>query len=182
MSTAHQINYPKLAHQEICSWIKSCVDNDDFADKWLPITFKIDSAVRTAEGAVHSPWSQGAIATFQKVQKALDWTITELRRYNKGLQFVAWIGGNESIGVRTHIHALIRVPDSETSENFVRQIQRLWMAKLEKSLKARIKARVWIDAKSVQCAAGYANYASRQEGHVRGTDKILMGRSFYLKA
>lgn len=169
----------------LANWIQSNMDTDN-AERWYPLTFRVDSVIRNAQNIAQSPWSNNPTQAFQSVTRALDWTITELRRYHKGkggLQFVPYLGGNEAVGIRSHIHAVVRVPDGQEVTTFIKRIESLWKRNLAKTLKAEVKSSVWVDKKSLQNASSFSHYSSRSEGvdSVRGMDKIHLGRSFFLE-
>jgi hypothetical protein len=164
------------------SWIQDNINRDD-AERWFPLTFRVDSVVFNGAKIAQSPWSRSPTYAFQSVMRALDWTVTELRRYHKGLQFVSWTGGNEAVGVRTHIHAIVRVPDGQELAVFAGRLQSLWSRNLAKTLKAQVKATVWTDTQPLRSGSAFSFYASRSEAGdlVRGTDKAHLGKSFYLE-
>lgn len=163
-------------------WIQTNMDIDN-AERWFPLTFRVDSVIYNAQKIAQSPWSKNATCAIQLVLRALDWTITELRRYHKKLQFVSWIGGNEAVGIRSHIHAIVRVPDALEASEFVERIQTIWRRNLAKTLKTEVKASVWIDTETLRSGSSFSHYASRSEAGdiVRGMDKVNLGRSFFLK-
>lgn len=109
--------------------------------------------------------------------------MTELRRYHKGLQFVSWVGGNEAVGVRTHLHAVVKVPEGQEVSAFVERLQTIWRRNLAKTLKTEVKASVWTDTQPLRSASYFSHYASRSEAGdlVRGMDKVNLGRSFFLE-
>jgi hypothetical protein len=164
------------------AWIQHNVEQDN-SERWFPLTFRVDSAVRNAQNIAQSPWSRDPTYAFALVTRALDWTITELRRYHKRLQFVSWIGGNESVGVRTHIHAIIRIPDSQDASAFVDRLQTIWHRNLVKTLKTQVTASVWVDTQSLRSGSSFSNYASRSEAVnlIGGTDKVLQSKSLFLE-
>jgi REP element-mobilizing transposase RayT len=166
----------------LANWIQSNMDTDN-AERWFPLTFRVDSVIHNAQHIVQSPWSKNPTQAFQSVHRALDWTITELRRYHKGLQFVSWVGGNEAVGVRSHIHAIIRVPDDQDVMSFIDRLQTIWKRNLAKTLKTEVKASVWTDTQPLRSGSSFSHYASRSEAGdiVRGMDKVNLGRSFFLK-
>jgi hypothetical protein len=169
----------------LANWIQDNIntDNVDNAEQWFPLTFRVDSVIHNAQKIAQSPWSQNPTHAYTLITQALDWTITELRRYHKGLQFVSWTGGNEAVGIRTHIHAIIRVPDGQDTSDFVERLQAIWRQKLEKKLKTKVKASVWTDAQPLRSGSAFSNYASRSEAGdlVRGMDKVNLGKSFFLE-
>jgi hypothetical protein len=165
------------------AWLEKAIAADKNPNLWIPLTFRVDSAVVNAAAIKQSPWSTNATYAFEKIVRALDWTVTELRRYHPGLQFVSWLGGNESLGVRTHIHAIVRVPDTASSSVFVGRIGSLWQRNLGKTLKAQVRASVWASDEQIRSAAGYGHYSARSESNlIRGMDKVLLGKSFSLAA
>jgi hypothetical protein len=166
----------------LANWIQDNINSDD-AERWFPLTFRVDSVIHNAQKIAQSPWSQNPTQAYALVTRALDWTVTELRRYHKRLQFVSWIGGNESVGVRTHIHAIIRIPDRQDTSAFVERLQKLWCRSLAKTLKTEVKASVWTDTQPLRSGSSFSHYASRSEASdlVRGTDKVHLGRSFFLE-
>jgi hypothetical protein len=170
------------ATSTLASWIQDNISKDD-AQRWFPLTFRVDSAVVNGAKIAQSPWSRSSTYAFQKVTRALDWTVTELRRYHKELQFVSYMGGDEAVGVRTHIHAIVRVPDGQDLAVFAGRLQSLWSRNLAKTLKAQVKASVWMGPQPVESAHAFSFYSSRleDESFGRGTSKVLIGKSFYLE-
>jgi hypothetical protein len=166
----------------LANWIQDNINRDD-AERWFPLTFRVDSVIHNAQNIAQSPWSQNPTQAYASVTRALDWTITELRRYHKGLQFVSWTGGNEAVGIRTHLHAAIRIPDGQDTSAFVDRLQTIWRRNLAKTLKTEVKASVWTDTRSLRSGSSFSHYASRSEAGdlVRGTDKVHLGRSFFLE-
>ena len=150
------------------------------AKQWAICTFRADGTVRNAAAVKQTPWSTSASHAAERVIKALEWTVTELRRgHKKDLRFVSWIGGDESLGVKSHIHSAVELPDGDL-EMFRQRMEFLWQRNLEKTLKANVKGSVWMDYLGE--ATKYASYCARQEDRtlIRGSDKVLVNRSFSL--
>jgi hypothetical protein len=180
---AHKKNMHKqatLCHAEL---LYENVRRDEHPEQWFPLTFRVDSFIRNAQNIAQSPWSQNPTHAYSLVRRALEWAITELRRHHKGLPFVAWVGGNEAVGIRTHIHAVVRVPDNVKASVFVERLQAIWRRNLAKTLKTEVKASVWIDEESLRSGSLFSRYASRSEAgdSVRGMDKVIVDKSLYLK-
>lgn len=171
-----------LETNSLCDWIQQNASQND-AERWFPLTFRVDSVVVNAAQIAQSPWSRSPTQAFQSVLRALDWSVTELRRRHKRLPFVAWTGGSEAVGVRTHIHAIVRVPDGLEPSAFAERLEALWRRNLVKTLKTEVKATVWLDAQPLRSSTSFSHYASRSEAGelVRGTDKAHLGRSFFLE-
>ena len=163
-------------------WIQNNI-NQDNPESWVPLTFRVHGVIRNAQNIAQSPWSQNPTQSITLVKGALNWTITELRRYHKDLQFISWIGGNEGVGRRTHIHAAVRVPDNQNVSLFVERLQTLWCRNLTKKLKAKVEADVWVDSERLRSGQLYSNYASRSEAGdlVRGMDKVIIDKSLFLE-
>jgi hypothetical protein len=165
------------------SWIQTNIDRDNHPEQWFPLTFRVDIIIHNAQKVAQSPWSKDPTHAYALVTRALDWTITELRRYHKRLQFVPWVGGNEAVGIRTHIHAILRVPDGHHPSAFVERLQVIWRRNLAKTLKTEVKASVWTDTQPLRSGSSFSHYASRSEAGdlVRGMDKVIIGRSLFLE-
>ena len=161
------------ASTSLANWIQNNIDRDN-SQRWFPLTFRVDSVIHNAQRIAQSPWSNNPTQAFQSVTRALDWTVTELRRYHKRFQFVSWVGGNEAVGVRTHLHAVVRVPEGQEVSEFVDRLQTVWIRNLTKTLKTEVKASVWTDAQPLRSGSSFSHYASRSEAGdlVRGTDKV----------
>jgi hypothetical protein len=169
----------RAATHEQADWVVRNIGMN-LDERWYDMTLKIDGEVRNGAKCAQSPWSTDASGTFPLVMRALDWTVTELRRRHKKLQFVPYIGGNQAMDIRTHIHALIRIPDEHDPAVFIERLHSVWKRNLVKTLKSQVSTRVWLDAMPIQNGKNFNGYACRTEGLIGGTDKILLTRSFSL--
>ena len=73
------------------------------------------------------------------------------------MRFAAIVGGEPSIGVFPHIHALLELPQHTTPEEIVEYLASLWKRKLKKKLKQIVVSSVTYevikDAKSLPLIA-----------------------------
>jgi hypothetical protein len=122
--------YYKPTRDNNADWISLCRSRfDDLS--WHALTLRADTRITNASGSTQDLFSDNATHSRDLVDKALSWAITEQRRKEKSssFYFVAIHGGDRSIGVQPHFHALCGSVSQETIEN----IARLWHTRLAKA-------------------------------------------------
>ena len=163
----------------ISSWIKDSINGSD--KNWLSLVFRIDSFVLGADNSVRSAWHKGLVSPADRTIKALSWTITECRRkHNRKMKFAAFYGGEPSIGVFPHIHAVIEQPPHITQHDLTDYLDSLWNRKLLKLLNQQVIASVKSELLRNSDAA--IAYLSRYEGNTFsiGDEKVIINNSFYM--
>ena len=119
----------------ISKWINETVKSS--TSNWAVITFRCDGYVINGHGIKQSVWGDGATSPKAKIEKALEWTITEFKRkHGRKLKFASYFGGEQSIGVFPHIHALLELPVDLDINQLTQYLSTLWKRKLLKTLNA----------------------------------------------
>ncbi len=168
-----------MNNNDISSWIEESLKSD--LDNIAAITFRVDGTMKNASAISQTPWSNNATGSIELVKKALDWTITELRRANKNkLKFVAFVGGEGSSGVVGHFHALLEFPSGVDKELFICKLEQLWSQKVSRALKQTLKTSVY--AEPVRHKEAFSEYCQRFEGttYGSGSSKVVMSKSLSL--
>ena len=166
---------------DINQWIKTAVEQS--GNEWVVLTIRADGTVKNGAQIKQKLWSSSATFSIDKVNRALDWTITEERRkHKKRLGFAAWLGGDVKNGVHDHIHAVLEIPAGCDKNEIVARLNYLWNQKLKKLFKQDINALIYLDDQSLVNTERFGNYCMRQEGSVRigPADKLLISRSLSL--
>jgi hypothetical protein len=126
-----------------------------------------------------SVWNDRNTCSIEKVKTALSWTITEFRRkHGRDLKFVAYLGGEQSLHIYPHIHALLKEPKNMDALETKIILERLWKNKLNKTLKTYIRPSVYIEI--LESSEQYTGYCGRWEGNTFnfGDAKVLLNKSF----
>jgi hypothetical protein len=164
---------------EITSWIEQSLTSD--LANIAAITLRIDGSMKNGAALAQTAWSHNATGSIAIVIKALDWTITELRRRHRNkLKFVAFLGGESSFGVVGHFHALLEFPAGVDKELFIQRLEKLWAKKVAKALKQTLKTSVY--AEPVRNKEHFSQYCQRFEGTTfgSGSSKVVMSKSLSL--
>ena len=163
----------------ITSWIKDSINGSD--KNWLSLVFRVDSFVLGADNSVRSPWHKGLVSPADQTLRALSWTITECRRkHDRKMKFAGFYGGEPSIGVFPHIHAVIERPTHITQHELTNYLDSLWTKKLHKLLHQQVIASV--KSQSLNNTDAAVKYFSRYEGNTFsfGDEKVIINNSFYM--
>jgi hypothetical protein len=164
---------------DITRWISDTIIESDTT--WLALVFRVDGTVQFANKTKKSVWAQGCVSAFENTKCVLSWTITECRRkYDRKMRFAGFVGGEPTIGVFPHIHALIELPQHTTPEEIVEYLASLWSRKLKKKLKQSVKSSVKYEV--MRGANEFSSYCSRNEGSTfsLGDEKLILNNSFFL--
>jgi hypothetical protein len=96
------------------------------------------------------------------------------------MRFAGFVGGEPTIGVFPHIHALIELPQHTTPEEIVEYLNSLWKRKLKKKLKQIVVSSVTYEV--IKNANKFTSYCSRNEGGTfsLGDEKLILNNSFFL--
>ena len=163
----------------INDWIQETVNASP--SDWMVLTFRCDGYVLNGHGKSQSVWHDGATCSRERVIKALDWTITEFKRaHGRRLNFVSYLGGEQSAGVFPHIHALLESPLDMEEVQLKENLSQLWKKKLWKTLNAPIQSSVHVE--KLKTSERYISYCGRYEGITfkLGDEKVLVNKSFKL--
>jgi hypothetical protein len=166
---------------DINQWLQDAVKQSE--NEWVVLTIRADGTVTNGSQVKQTLWSTSATYSIDKVNRALDWTITEERRkHKKRLGFAAWLGGDKEYGVQDHIHAAMEIPANCDKHEMVNRLNYLWNRNLKKLFKQEINSVIYLDEEALVSAERYGSYCIRSEGSVRigPTDKLLMSRSLSL--
>ena len=164
---------------DITHWISNTIIESD--STWLALVFRVDSNISFANSTKKSVWAQGCVSAFENTKSVLSWTITECRRkYDRKMRFSGFVGGEPTVGVFPHIHALIELPHHTTPEDIVDYLDSLWSRKLKKKLKQFVASSVTYEI--LKDANSFALYCSRYEGGTfsLGDEKVILNNSFYI--
>ena len=165
--------------KDITGWISDKIIESDTT--WLALVFRVDGTVQFANKTKKSVWTQGCVSAFENTKCVLSWTITECRRrYDRKMRFAAFVGGEPTIGVFPHIHALIELPQHTTPQEIVEYLNSLWKRKLKKKLKQIVVSSVTYEV--IKDANKFTSYCSRNEGGTfsLGDEKLILNNSFFL--
>ncbi len=163
----------------INDWIQETVNAS--SSDWIVLTFRADGYVLNGHGKRQSVWGDGATCSRERVLKALDWTMTEFKRkHGRSLNFVSYLGGEQSAGIFPHIHALLESPLNLEEVQIKENLSQLWKKKLWKTLNAAIQSSVHVE--KLKSSKQYSSYCSRFEGTTfkLGDEKVLVNKSFKL--
>ena len=163
---------------DISRWISNTIIESD--STWLALVFRVDGTVQFANKTKKSVWTQGCVSAFENTKCVLSWTITECRRkYDRKMRFSGFVGGEPTIGVFPHIHALLELPHHTTPQEIVEYLASLWSRKLKKKLKQSVKSSVKYEV--MRGANEFTSYCSRNEGSTfsLGDEKLILNKSFY---
>jgi hypothetical protein len=163
---------------EITHWIEQSFAKSD-ANNIAVLTIRADGCLKNAAAILQTAWSQNATSSISLVIKALDWTITELRRDNQ-FKFVAFMGGEASLGIAAHFHALLEYPAGVDQKLFIQRLEQLWAQKVARALKQTLKTSVY--AEPVRSKEHFSQYCQRFEGTTfgSGSSKVVMSKSLSL--
>lgn len=167
-----------MKKNEITHWIEESFSKSDL-DNIAVVTMRVDGCLKNAAAILQTAWSQNATSSISLVIKALDWTITQLRRKNQ-FKFVAFLGGEASLGIAAHFHAVLEFPVEVDKELFVKRLEQLWAQKVARALKQTLKTSVY--AEPVRSKEHFSQYCQRFEGTTfeSGSSKVVMSRSLSL--
>lgn len=161
----------------INDWINNTIITSN--SKWWVITFRCDGSVVNGHFKKLSVWNDSITCPIEKVKTALSWTITEFRRkHGRHLKFVAYLGGEISLDIYPHIHALLEQPIGIDAFETNQILERLWKNKLTKTLKTSVSSSVHIE--NLQSSIYYTHYCGRWEGTTfnLGDAKVIVNKSF----
>ena len=167
-----------MKKNEITHWIEQSFAKSD-VDNIAVVTIRVDGCLKNAAAILQTAWSQNATSSISLVIKALDWTITQLRRNNQ-FKFVAFMGGEASLGIAAHFHALLEYPAGVDQKLFIQRLEQLWAQKLARALKQTLKTSVY--AEPVRSKEHFSQYCQRFEGTTfeSGSSKVVMSKSLSL--
>lgn len=193
------------------SWLSLVASHFD-DQSWHALTLRADTRIRNASGSTQDLFSDNATHSRDLVEKALSWAITEQQRKEKSdsFFFVAFHGGDRSIGVQPHIHAICRSASQDSIEN----IARLWHTRLARAFRLSLqdteatniidredgsqkiersskfitsrqnfhRFRSSVFSQALRDGAGFTNYCQRIEGDHRdgSLSKMIVNRSLIL--
>jgi len=169
-----------MKKNEITHWIEQSFAKSDL-DNIAVVTIRVDGCLKNAAAILQTAWSQNATSSISLVIKALDWTITELRRAHKNqFKFVAFMGGEASLGIAAHFHALLEYPAGVDQKLFIQRLEQLWAQKVARALKQTLKTSVY--AEPVLSKEHFSQYCQRFEGNTfgSGSSKVVMSKSLSL--
>ena len=161
----------------INDWINHTVNTSN--SKWWVLTFRCNGSVVNGHFKKQSVWNDKDTCSIEKVKTALSWTITEFRRkHGRDLKFAAYLGGEKSLDIYPHIHALLEEPIGIDALETKQILERLWKNKLIKTLKTNISSSVHIE--NLQSSTHYTHYCGRWEGTTfnLGDAKVIVNNSF----
>ena len=164
---------------DITRWISNTIIESE--STWLVLVFRVDGTIKLANKTKKSVWAQGCVSAFENTKCVLSWTITECRRrYDRKMRFAGFVGGEPSIGVFPHIHALLELPQHTTPQEIVDYLDSLWSRKLKKKLKQIVVSSVTYEV--MKDANKFTSYCSRNEGgtFLMGDEKVILNKSFYI--
>ena len=167
-----------MKKNEITHWIEQSFAKSD-VDNIAVVTIRVDGCLKNAAAILQTAWSQNATSSISLVIKALDWTITQLRRNNQ-FKFVAFMGGEASLGIAAHFHALLEYPAGVDQKLFIQRLEQLWAQKVARALKQTLKTSVY--AEPVRSKEHFSQYCQRFEGTTfeSGSSKVVMSKSLSL--
>ncbi len=168
-----------MKKNEITQWIEESLTSD--LDNIAALTIRVDGCLKNGSQISQSAWSQSATYSIELVKTALDWTISQLRRaHKKTLKFVACLGGEQSLGVAGHFHALLEYPAGVDKDQFIDRLRKLWARNVAKKLKQSLQTTVY--AEPLRDKAEFSRYCQRFEGTTfgSGSSKVVMSKSFSL--
>ena len=161
--------------RDYCNWIQTHIEQSN--SEWLAITLRADSSISNFAGQRQSVWHSSSIG---RVKTAHSWAITQLRRQvNRKMQYAAFLGGEQRLGVFPHIHAVLELSDA-SSDEVQTKLNHLWQHYLNKSLKTTIASSIHVE--QLSSAKKYLAYCARYEGQTfqMSDEKLLLDKSFYM--
>jgi hypothetical protein len=163
----------------LTNWISQSILEGE--GQLFSLTFRADKTVKNGAALKQSVWSRSQTQSVQLVHKALDWTITEMRRKYKEMKFVGFEGGDENSGTQGHIHALLLIGDDRDAVAVYEQMNYLWYRNLNKKLKSQVEGKITYFSRT-DAVSAYSWYCQRYEGTtlLGGSDKVLVSRSLCL--
>ena len=162
--------------RDYCNWIQTHIEQSN--SEWLAVTLRADSSISNFAGQRQSVWHSSSIG---RVKTAHRWAITQLRRqFNRKMQYAAFLGGEQRLGVFPHIHAVLELSDA-SSDEVQTKLNHLWQHYLNKLFKTTIASSIHVE--QLSSAKKYLAYCSRYEGQTfqMSDEKLLLDKSFYMR-
>lgn len=174
------INTAMNQKEALAKWVRDKLGDSNGRN--IALTMRVDGSVTNGAAIRQGVWSQSAVNPSGAKNKALDWTITELKRKHPMMKFIPFLGGDRESGVQGHIHGLLHLPNDIDPQEFRDKMERIWTRNIRKCLKD----------KGLSCSIGYLEeikdidaylaYCQRFEGSTfeSGLEKVVVSASLCL--